>query len=148
TARFCHACAQTLVARAPEATKRSALGTALGGVGRLLGALSGAVLAFVLVVTAVYYLGLDIRFGIWVLILPLLLASVATVVLIARPKAYGALLRTRRRSLVTGFVVVSTVVGLSALPDRDTFFGAPSLPATLTTAGTIARALPVVTFNL
>src|SRR2546428_2734631 len=147
TARFCHACAQTLVARAPEATKRSSLGKALGGVGRLLGALSGAALAFVLLVAAIYYLRLDAQVGIWLLILPLLLASVTCVVLVARPKTYGALLRTRRRSLVTGFVVVSTVVGLSALPDRDALFGTPSLPPALTAAGDIARGLPVVTFN-
>jgi len=140
TARFCHACAQTLVVRAPEATKRSSLGKALGGVGRLLAAFSGAALAFVLVVTAVYYLRLDTRFGIGLLLLTLLLASVACVVLVARPKTYGALLRTRRRSLVTGLVVVSTIVGLSALPDRG-------LPATLTAAATIARGLPVVTFG-
>ena len=133
--------------RAPEATKRSSLGKALGGVGRLLGAFSGAALAFVLLVAAIYYLRLDAQVGIWLLILPLLLASVTCVVLVARPKTYGALLRTRRRSLVTGFVVVSTVVGLSALPDRDALFGTPSLPAALTAAGDIARGLPVVTFN-
>ena len=89
TARFCHACAQTLVVRAPEATKRSSLGKALGGVGRLLAAFSGAALAFVLVVTAVYYLRLDTRFGAVLLLLPLLLASVACVVLVARPKTYA-----------------------------------------------------------
>src|SRR5207247_6075968 len=42
--------------------------------------------------------------------------------------------------LVTGLFVVSTIVGLSALPDRG-------LPATLAAAATIARGLPVVTFG-
>ena len=93
----------------------------LGGVGRFLGGLSGAALAFVLVVSAVYYLRLDTQFGVWLLILPLLLASVACVVLIARPKTYGALLRTR------GELGGATSAG-RAINERGTVVGSADLP--------------------